>query len=328
MGARAGGCPERQGGGGQPEVCRPRGHCSSTIHPNGFTLIELLVVIAAIALLMALLVPALSRARRQAKAMVCQARLRQWGTTLALYAQDHEGRFPCNVSGTAGAWLLRGTLLAVTNKDANAPQDSFYHFRTKDIACCPLATKCSPAYQNTSQPGSSPVWFNFPPLSLPGTVGPTYPAWVIWAPGPRFVGSYGTNRFLFQPGFQSTLPSSLPSGGEQEILRLGVDIFSLGSKANIPVVLDSAAPSGGPLSASDAPPASLSSSSAMWPFCVSRHDDFVNGLFLDWSVRKIGLKELWKLKWSQDFNTNGPWTQAGGVKPDKWPPWMRNMKDY
>jgi len=294
---------------------------------SAFTLIELLVVIAIITLLMAILVPALSRARKQARATVCQARLRQWGTVLALYAQDNEGRFPCNVSGTAGAWLLRGTLLAVTNKDANAPQDSFFHFRTKDIACCPLATKCSPFYQNASMPGSSPVMFNLPPAFLPGTTGPRYPAWVIFAPAPWFVGSYGTNRFLFQPGF-STVPSG-PSSGEREFLRRALDIFSLGSKANIPVVLDSAAPSGGPLSASDAPPSNLSlSNTGPWPFCVTRHDDFVNGLFLDWSVRKIGLKELWKLKWSQDFNTNGPWTQAGGVKPDKWPPWMRGLKDY
>jgi prepilin-type processing-associated H-X9-DG protein len=61
---------------------------------------------------------------------------------------------------------------------------------------------------------------------------------------------------------------------------------------------------------------------------VTRHEGFVNGAFLDWSVRRIGLKELWKLKWSRDFDTNGPWTLAGGVKPDQWPAWMRGMKDY
>ena len=77
MGARAVGCPKRQSGRGKPEGCRPLGYCSATIHPNGFTLIELLVVIAALVLLMAILVPALSRARKQAKAAVCQARLRQ-----------------------------------------------------------------------------------------------------------------------------------------------------------------------------------------------------------------------------------------------------------
>ena len=292
-----------------------------------FTLIELLVVIAIIALLTAILVPALSRARKHAKAMICQSRLRQWGMVLAVYAQDHEGRFPCDLNGTAGAWLLRGSLLALTNQDANAPQNSFFHFRTKDLACCPMATKSSPFYQDSVFHGSPPVGFTYPPMSLAGSVGPRYPAWVMWAPGPRFVGSYGTNRFLFQPGFSTVM--SGPSSGQREFLGRALDIFSLGSKGNIPVVLDSGTPSGGPLSASDKPPANLTVSvSSSWPFCVSRHDYFVNGLFLDWSVRKIGLKELWKLKWSQDFDTDGPWTRAGGVKPEDWPPWMRRFRDY
>ncbi len=34
---------------------------------------------------------------------------------------------------------------------------------------------------------------------------------------------------------------------------------------------------------------------------------------MDWSVRKVGLKELYTLKWHKSFNTRGPWTQAGGV---------------
>jgi prepilin-type processing-associated H-X9-DG protein len=62
--------------------------------------------------------------------------------------------------------------------------------------------------------------------------------------------------------------------------------------------------------------------------CINRHDGGVNSLFLDWSVRKVGLKELWKLKWHKEFNTNGPWTIAGGVKPEDWPEWMRKFKDY
>jgi prepilin-type processing-associated H-X9-DG protein len=57
-------------------------------------------------------------------------------------------------------------------------------------------------------------------------------------------------------------------------------------------------------------------------FCTIRHQDSLNGLFLDWSVRKVGLKELWTLNWCADFN------RAGGVKPEDWPPWMRNLKDY
>jgi hypothetical protein len=57
--------------------------------------------------------------------------------------------------------------------------------------------------------------------------------------------------------------------------------------------------------------------------------DYVSSyLFLDWSVRKVGLKELWTLKWYMSFDTKGPWTKAGGVMPDQWPKWMQKFKDY
>ena len=63
-------------------------------------------------------------------------------------------------------------------------------------------------------------------------------------------------------------------------------------------------------------------------FCINRHDGGINGLFMDWSVRRVGLKELWTLKWQRNFNTAGPWTKAGGVRPEDWPEWMRKFKDY
>jgi len=61
---------------------------------RAFTLIELLVVISIIALLMALLFPALSRARKQARAAVCQSNLKQWGLHLATYAGVNDGYLP------------------------------------------------------------------------------------------------------------------------------------------------------------------------------------------------------------------------------------------
>jgi prepilin-type N-terminal cleavage/methylation domain-containing protein len=59
---------------------------------RGFTLIELLVVIAIIALLMGILMPALRRAREQARMTVCKNNLRQLGTGLHAYAAENNGR--------------------------------------------------------------------------------------------------------------------------------------------------------------------------------------------------------------------------------------------
>ena len=62
--------------------------------------------------------------------------------------------------------------------------------------------------------------------------------------------------------------------------------------------------------------------------CMDRHSGGINMVFMDFSVRKVGLKELWTLKWHGEYNMAGRWTRTGGVNPSDWPRWMRNFKDY
>jgi prepilin-type N-terminal cleavage/methylation domain-containing protein len=65
---------------------------------GGFTLIELLVVVSIIALLLAVMMPALSRARGLGQRVACQSNLRQLQTCWYMYANDHDGTLPPNLS--------------------------------------------------------------------------------------------------------------------------------------------------------------------------------------------------------------------------------------
>ncbi|MDX1953495.1 MAG: prepilin-type N-terminal cleavage/methylation domain-containing protein [Verrucomicrobiota bacterium] len=86
-----------------------------TYRHNGFTIVELLVVIAIIAILSALIIPALSRSKQAGQRAVCVNNLRQLGFAAQMYWDDHEGRMFRFRGGTTNGgdiywfgWLERG----------------------------------------------------------------------------------------------------------------------------------------------------------------------------------------------------------------------------
>jgi len=274
---------------------------------SGFTLVELLVVISVIALLLALLLPALQRARNQARKVMCQSNLGQFGGVLLMYVDDNEGRLPLRTD--RALWFLRGSS-PWEQHDPNTP-DVSQSVRMGRAACCPMAVKAG------NDSGGYIIG------AMQGRLGSRFRAWTITSPGPVFRSSYGFNRWLFgerNGGFFSPeRPSLLPARG--------LNIFTVTDRSKVPFLMDSFTMGDFP-TAAIGPPPSPEGGWLMMPYCINRHNGRINSLFLDWSVREVGLKELWTLKWCPNFDTAGPWTQAGGVRPEDWPEWMRGLKDY
>jgi prepilin-type N-terminal cleavage/methylation domain-containing protein/prepilin-type processing-associated H-X9-DG protein len=277
---------------------------------RGFTLIELLVVIAIIALLVAVLLPSLQRARNHARSVVCRANLRQWGQVLGLYVDDYEGRLPR--WGYSAFWLLTGRYLSQRNPTEAA---RYQPIRTEGIARCPMAVRRSKAlgFSQAKSTVSGVTWV------VQWKPGGTDRAWEMVQPEPVFRCSFGMNGLLFDPEFEGIPPSS------DSILRKYTDVCSVKGRGAVPVLFDAR-----DYLASlyeEIPPSRDPDGVGRHP-SMNRHQGTINGLFLDWSVASIGLKQLWTLKWRLDFNTKGPWTKAGGVQAEDWPQWMRSLKDY
>ncbi len=103
---------------------------------KGFTLIELLVVISIIALLVGILLPALSAARRTARSMICQNNLRQIGIGIWAYSYENQDLFPpAYMDGAQGSdWaVMINAYLAQSGKDTY--QDAEYQHQTKVLTC-------------------------------------------------------------------------------------------------------------------------------------------------------------------------------------------------
>src|SRR5579863_5505127 len=88
--------------------------------PAGFTLIELLVVIAIIAILAALLLPALGRAQEKAKSIGCVSNLKQLSLALIMYRDDNRGFYPAGINMNENDdWIWPPLLRTYTTRGAD-----------------------------------------------------------------------------------------------------------------------------------------------------------------------------------------------------------------
>jgi len=281
---------------------------------KAFTLIELLVVIAIIALLMAILMPSLNKARKQARTVICQSNLHQWALVWEMYTSDYDGSFHPGtdysyLEPSAWTWLI-------------CLQD--YYGKMGDIRCCPEAKP------GNSRGGAAAVswYYHNPSLKRDG-----------------FYGSYGNNVWVSNPGLR--LNAAWGGGIQDHVFKWPTkwNWRTRQSKGadNIPVMggawYDEAWPEH-----TDEPPPDADrvygdqTGPNMCRFCLDRHNGHVNMLFMDWSLRKVGLKELWTFKWHRAFDTRNIYTKAhsdwvgspSGLS-DFWDakaPWMKSMPEY
>lgn len=96
---------------------------------RGFTLIELLVVVAIIAVLVAILMPSLSNARRQAKTVACSSQMRQIGIAFTMYQSENMGAIPDLVYGYS--------TVSSASKAINITNESLYTDRPWDYLLLP-----------------------------------------------------------------------------------------------------------------------------------------------------------------------------------------------
>lgn len=268
---------------------------------KAFTLIELLVVIAIIAVLMAVLMPSLSRVRTQARGVACKSNLHQWGLIFAMYTDDNNGRF---YSGK------------VKNQEGNFGNGEWWRETMVPLSKNKKMWLCPTAFKSRSQLA----------VTEPRPAKGPFEAWAVPASQGGDEGSYAPNGWMCNiTAGSTTLWGRGPAANywRTHLVKEAsiVPVFTEGWWVDgWPQENDVPADSG------DTTPPLPVGSNEMSRLCVNRHGGAQFCLFADWSVRKVALKQLWTLKWHKTYNTNGKWTKAGGVTDDQWPKWMAGMK--
>jgi prepilin-type processing-associated H-X9-DG protein len=271
---------------------------------------DVMIVLACIALLWMTLGATGEAGRRRAKEVVCQANLHRWGDVFGGIVEENDGKFLSGTNSKGHWWPMQ---LSPDLQD----------WKMNRLWLCPMATVPVRSEQGVQSPipGAFTAWGVYTEAMV-GYAGKT--------PASGFAGSYGLN------GYVIPIPESL--GHQTNTYERGApatvgwgSLLEVPDADRVPLFLDALRFDVWPLYTDQPSPQEShvwATDNHMASCAINRHDGAVNCLFVDGSVRKVGLKELWTLRWHRSFNTDGPWTRAGGVQPANWPEWMRSLKDY
>jgi hypothetical protein len=278
-----------------------------------FTKKDLVVILICFVFLLANIAAISEGGRKRAQAAVCLSNLHKWGQIFQAYTADNDGFFHSREIGTPSGY---GQLWPLIYKP---------YYIDKMMRFCPTAV--NPALVT----GPFGTW-NY-------GVGSFYPLPDFPMPGEReydirtnsvrdgfYTGSYGMNRYVenMKGGSMGTDPAfwrraGVKGGAQVPVLMDCQYIYYWASSTAAPPAYDG----------------DFTTPEMHW-ICINRHNGFTNAVFLDFSARKIGLKELWTLKHSRTFDTCGPWTicgfggnkQACAAAWDAAAPWMKDFPEY
>ena len=262
---------------------------------------DAIIVVVCVALVLAQAGVINAGGRNIAKREVCLANLRTLTAAWQMYAQDNAGKFPVGWNGGT-MWLV----------------DFLLYFKwTEDISMCPMTTDFQSNHPQNYLGSIDYTFLAWGKYGDPGFLGGTIP---IWARRGMY-GSYGVNGWAHDPlDVGATINGvklyDIPSSDRPKYWRT----TNVPHPDKVPLFGDCMWDGTEP-EADDSPPARRGvQSSNMSGFCIDRHSVGNTAMtFMDGSARKVGLKELWRLKWHRNFNTN--------MVLD-WPEWMKTFKDY